>query len=115
VVERGGRPGKPAGSAPDTFAALADPTRRLLLERLAAGERTVTQLAEGFAMSQAAISQHLRLLRDAGLVEVRADGRHRHYRLRRDGFAELSAWLAELQRFWNERVVALGDYLEEHR
>jgi DNA-binding transcriptional ArsR family regulator len=115
VVERGGRPGRPAGGASDTFAALADPTRRLLLERLAASERTVTELADGFAMSQAAISQHLRSLRDAGLVEVRPDGRHRYYRLRREGLTDLRAWLDGLQRFWDERVAALDDYLKEQR
>jgi DNA-binding transcriptional ArsR family regulator len=99
---------------PDIFAALADPTRRLLLERLAGGDRTVTDLAEGFPMSQAAISQHLRLLRDAGLVEVRPDGRHRYYHLRQEAFTEVRTWLDDLQRFWKDRIAALGEYLEEH-
>jgi DNA-binding transcriptional ArsR family regulator len=100
-----GRGGRPAGGRPDTFAALADPTRRLLLERLAGGERDVTALAEGLEISQAAVSQHLRLLRDTGLVDVRADGRHRVYRLRQEGFADLREWLAGLDRFWTARVA----------
>jgi DNA-binding transcriptional ArsR family regulator len=108
VGERGGRP---PGGEPDVFAALADPTRRLLLERLAGGERTVTELAEGLAMSQAAISQHLRLLRETGLVEVRQDGRFRRYGLRPDGFAALRDWLAALDEFWRRGVAALDSYL----
>lgn len=108
-----GRVGRPAGGSVDAFAALADPTRRLLLERLAAGERTVTELAEGLAISQAAVSQHLRLLRDTGLVEVRHDGRYRRYRLDPRGFAAFRSWLAGLERFWTERVAALDSYLED--
>jgi len=109
-VNRGGRP---AGGAPDAFAALADPTRRLLLERLAGGELTVGALGDGLAISQAAVSQHLRLLRDTGLVSVRAAGRSRLYRLRPDGFADLRGWLDELDRFWATRVAALDAFLEE--
>lgn len=108
-----GRGGRPAAGAPDPFAALADPTRRLLLERLAGGELTVTALADGLAISQAAISQHLRLLRDTGLVDVRQDGRHRIYRLRPEGFAELRGWLDLIDRFWTARVTALGSYLDD--
>ncbi|HET6214733.1 MAG TPA: metalloregulator ArsR/SmtB family transcription factor [Micromonosporaceae bacterium] len=110
MVVRGG--GRPAGGVPDTFAAVADPTRRVLLERLAPGERTAGELGHGMAMSQAAISQHLRLLLDTGLVEARQDGRFRHYRLRPDGFAAFREWLTALERFWIERVTALDDYLE---
>jgi DNA-binding transcriptional ArsR family regulator len=109
-----GRVGRPSGAGqPDVFAALADPTRRLLLERLSGGELTVTALAEGLDMSQAAVSQHLRLLRDTGLVDVHADGRHRVYRLRPEGFADLRDWLAALDRFWTARVAALDAYLEK--
>jgi DNA-binding transcriptional ArsR family regulator len=113
MARRGGRPA--AETPPDIFAALADPTRRLLLERLAVGECTVTDLSEGLTMSQAAVSQHLRLLRQTGLVEVRQDGRFRRYQLRPDGFAALRDWLAALERFWNQRVAALGAYLTEQR
>jgi DNA-binding transcriptional ArsR family regulator len=97
---------------PDAFAALADSTRRLLLERLSLRECTVTELTEGLPISQAAISQHLRLLRDSGLVAVRPEGRHRHYSLRPDGLTELRSWLEELERFWTERTRALGAYLD---
>lgn len=108
-MEHGGRP---AAREPDVFAALADPTRRLLLDRLAAGECTVTELTEGLAMSQAAISQHLRLLRQTGLVDVRQEGRFRRYRLRPDGFASLRGWLAALDEFWQRRVAALDTFLD---
>jgi DNA-binding transcriptional ArsR family regulator len=113
VVDQGRRGGRPAGSgAVDPFAALADPTRRLLLERLATGEKTAGELADGLSVSQAAVSQHLRTLRDTGLVSVRADGRHRRYRLRQEAFADLREWLDGLDRFWKERVDALGHHLD---
>jgi DNA-binding transcriptional ArsR family regulator len=113
VVRRGGRPvGQPAA---DAFTALADPTRRLLLERLAAGERTVSMLTEGLTMSQAAVSQHLRLLRETGLVEARQDGRFRWYTLRPEGLTAFRDWLAAIERFWNHRLAALDAYLEANR
>jgi DNA-binding transcriptional ArsR family regulator len=103
--------GEVSGAA-DRFAALADSTRRHLLERLAGGEHTVTELMSGLEISQAAVSQHLRVLRDAGLVSARQDGRFRRYTLRPAALTELRDWLEELQRFWNQRLAALGDYLE---
>jgi DNA-binding transcriptional ArsR family regulator len=110
---RNRRAGRPqVDGQPDLFAALADVTRRHLLERLAAGERTVSELAEGLPHSQAAVSQHLKVLREAGLVEASREGRFRRYRLRPQGLTELRDWLDELDRFWRERVRALGDYLE---
>jgi DNA-binding transcriptional ArsR family regulator len=115
VNDRRATGGRPALSGePDTFAALADPTRRHLLERLAIGEQTVSELMDDLPVSQAAVSQHLKVLRGAGLVEVRQDGRFRRYRLRPEGLTELRDWLTALDRFWQERVRALGDYLEEH-
>ena len=98
---------------PDRFAALADPTRRHLLERLAAGNRAVSELTSDLDMSQAAVSQHLRVLRKAGLVTARKEGRYRYYQLRPAGLTELRDWLDELERFWQERLAALGDYLGE--
>jgi DNA-binding transcriptional ArsR family regulator len=80
-----------------TFAALADPTRRALLARLAQGEATVTELAAPFAISQPAISQHLKVLQDAGLVETRIDGQRRPRRLSAQGIDRLEAWLATLR------------------
>lgn len=75
----------------------------------------MTELTEGLTMSQAAVSQHLRLLRGTGLVEVRQDGRFRRYRLRPDGFVALRDWLTALERFWQQRVAALDAYLTEQR
>jgi DNA-binding transcriptional ArsR family regulator len=115
------QPGRPrkaavattAAGPADRFAALADATRRHLLEELAAGDRTVSELLTGLDVSQAAVSQHLRVLREAGLVTARRDGRHRRYRLRPAALTDLRDWLDELERFWRERLAALGDYLEE--
>lgn len=104
-------PGHDLWQPADRFAALADPTRRHLLERLAAGDRAVCDLTSGLDMSQAAVSQHLRVLREAGLVTAKREGRHRYYQLRPAGLSELRDWLDELERFWQERLAALGDYL----
>lgn len=110
-ASRGGRPPKEAGGA-DAFAALADPTRRLLLARLAEADLTVGELGAGLELSQPALSQHLRVLREAGLVRFAAEGRARRYRLDPAAFEELRAWLDELDRFWRARLDALGGYLE---
>jgi DNA-binding transcriptional ArsR family regulator len=111
VVKKAGRPR--LEGRPDVFAALADLTRRHLLEELAEGERSVSELMADLEISQAAVSQHLRVLRDAGLVQVRADGRRRLYLLRPEGLAELRDWLLELDRFWRSRVDALGTFLDK--
>jgi DNA-binding transcriptional ArsR family regulator len=119
MADRPGRPSKgrnlasDGGAAADRFAALADGTRRHLLEQLAGRDRDVSELVTGLDISQAAVSQHLRVLRDAGLVTARKQGRHRYYRLRPAGLTELRDWLEELERFWQGRLAALGDYLEE--
>lgn len=81
-----------------TLAALADPTRRAILARLAKGEATVTQLCAPFAISQPAISRHLRVLEDAGLIVRRVDGQRRPCRLAPDALGELDAYLAMLRR-----------------
>ncbi len=94
------------------FLAIADPTRRAILDRLRAGERGAGELAEGFAMSAAAVSQHLGILKRAGLVADRRVGRVRFYRLLPDPLAEVEAWIAEYRRFWPEKLSALGAYLE---
>ena len=121
MAERPGRPSKSqskgdngAGAAPaDRFAALADSTRRHLLEQVAVRDRAVSELLAGLDISQAAVSQHLRVLREAGLVTARQEGRHRYYQLRPAALAELRDWLDELERFWQARLAALGDYLRE--
>ncbi|MEU9830229.1 metalloregulator ArsR/SmtB family transcription factor [Streptosporangium sp. NPDC048047] len=112
MATRGGRPRKEAGEPADRFAALADPTRRHLLERLAEREHAVNELVESLELSQAAVSQHLKVLREAGLVTVRAEGRHRRYGLDPAGFEPLRDWLDELERFWRARLRTLGDYLD---
>ena len=96
----------------DVFQAIADPTRRALLHRLAAGERTAGELAQPFDVSLSAISQHLAILRDAGLVRVRSEGRQRLYVLRPTPLRKVARWIGHYERFWNERLDALGDYLD---
>ncbi len=102
----------PAATA-DQFAALADGTRRHLLEQIAVADRAVGELMAGLDISQAAVSQHLRVLREAGLVTSRKQGRHRYYRLRPAALTGLRDWLDELEQFWQDRLTALGDYLGE--
>ena len=87
--------------------ALADPTRRHIVELLAAGERTAGQLVEEFDMSAPAISQHLKVLREAGLVEVRAAGQSRIQSLNPAGFDELEAWLQRTRSMWSRSLDAL--------
>jgi DNA-binding transcriptional ArsR family regulator len=96
-----------------TFAALADPTRRAILARLAAGEASVTELAEPFAMSQPAISKHLKVLERAGLISRRRDAQRRPCRLEAERLAEATGWLADYARFWEGRFQRLDDLLDE--
>ncbi len=103
-------PRPPADSS--VFLAIADPTRRAILDRLRDGERAVSQLAAGFAMSAAAVSQHLGILKRAGLVADRRVGRVRFYRLCPEPLAEVETWIAHYRRFWPEKLAALGTYLE---
>jgi len=93
----------------DTFVALADPTRRQIIESLAAGEASFGALAEQFEMSRPAVSQHLKVLRESGIVAVRADAQRRIYRLSDDGLDDLDAWLGRVRSFWTQRL----DNLEE--
>jgi len=94
-----------------TFSALADPTRRAILARLAKGEATVTELATPFTITLPAISRHLRILEGAGLLERRKQGRVHHCRLAPHSLQEASDWLTFYQRFWDSRLDALADYL----
>jgi DNA-binding transcriptional ArsR family regulator len=98
--------------ATDVYAAIADPTRRRILDLLATAERSVTDLATPFRMSRPAVSQHLRVLREAGLVSEHRAGRQRIYQLEPAGLREVDLWLRSYQRFWQTRLAALGDYLE---
>ena len=97
----------------DPFIALADPTRRRILESLVAGERSFGELAEQFEMSRPAVSQHLRVLKDTGIVSVRAEAQRRYYRLHEGGLDEVDAWLAKVRRFWSTRLDRLADVLGE--
>ena len=95
------------------FRALADPTRRAVLECLARGEATVSELTAGVPVSQPAVSQHLATLRRAGLVLDRHEGRHVYYRVAPEGLAPLLDWVDRYQRFWHERLGRLRTVLEE--
>jgi DNA-binding transcriptional ArsR family regulator len=98
-----------------TFAALADPTRRAILARLAAGEASVTELAEPFAMSQPAISKHLKVLERAGLISSGLDAHRRPRRLEAKPLAEATEWLEGYRQFWEgsfQRLDALLDKLK---
>lgn len=96
-----------------TFAALADPTRRAILARLASGEATVTELCSPFAMSQPAISKHLKVLERAGLISVGTDAQRRPRRLVAQPLAEATAWLERYRRHWEANFQRLDALLEE--
>ncbi len=89
------------------IAALADPTRRRIVDLLSHGESSAGDLARRFAITQPAVSQHLRALREAGLVRVRQDAQRRIYSLDGRGFAEIDAWLAKYRAFWTKQLDAL--------
>src|SRR5437660_4193138 len=89
------------------FAALADPTRRAILSRLASGQASVNELAEPFAMTQPAISKHLKVLERAGLISRDRDAQRRPSRLEPKRLAEASAWLDQYRQFWRRRLLAL--------
>ena len=96
-----------------TFAALADPTRRAILARLASGEASVTELAEPFAMSQPAISKHLKVLERAGLISSGRDAQRRPRRLEATRLAEADEWLESYRQYWEENFLRLDALLEE--
>ena len=95
-----------------TFAALADPTRRAILSRLAAGEATVTQLAEPFRMSLPAVSKHLKVLERAGLVTQVREAQWRPRRLEPAPLKEVSDWVEGYRKIWEARLDRLDDYLK---
>jgi DNA-binding transcriptional ArsR family regulator len=94
------------------FAALAEPHRRQILDLLRDGERSAGNLVERLDLSQPGVSKHLKVLREAGLVTVRAEGKHRVYGLRAEPLAEVDAWLARYRAVWSERLDALERHLE---
>jgi DNA-binding transcriptional ArsR family regulator len=103
----------PADSLSSTFAALADPTRRAILARLAEGQATVTELATPFDKSLPAISKHLKVLRRAGLVEQGRDAQWRPCRLRPEPLQGAADWLERYRHTWEERYDRLDDYLRQ--
>jgi DNA-binding transcriptional ArsR family regulator len=96
-----------------TFEALSDPTRRAMLARLAAGEASVTELAEPFSMSLPAVSRHLKVLERAGLISRRRSAQWRPCRLAPGPLKEATEWLDAYRRFWDESLDNLMDYLKE--
>ena len=88
----------------DSFTALADPTRRRIVEMLGAGERPAGEISAAFTLSAPAISQHLKALRQAGLVRVAVQGQRRIYSLDPDGLAEMDDWIERVRRFWKSRL-----------
>ena len=97
----------------DAFAALSEPNRRVLLDELFAGPRTVNMLVDAAGMSQPAVSKHLRALRDAGLVRVRPEGQRRWYEVEPEPLARVSAWLEPYKRLWAARLDALEGHLDD--
>jgi DNA-binding transcriptional ArsR family regulator len=96
-----------------TFSALADPTRRAILEQLTRGDSSVTQLANPFAVSLPAISRHLRVLERAGLLWREKKGRVHRCCLAADRLKEAADWIAQYRRFWEKQLAALARYLDE--
>jgi DNA-binding transcriptional ArsR family regulator len=96
-----------------TYAAIADPTRRAILMRLTQGEARVTELAEPFAMSLNAVSKHLRVLEQAGLVQRRVQGRDHYLALQPEALRTAAAWLDTYRQFWEKRLDTLETFLQQ--
>ncbi|MDZ4755631.1 MAG: metalloregulator ArsR/SmtB family transcription factor [Phycisphaerae bacterium] len=101
----------PADQLNTTFAALADPTRRAILARLAAGERSVTELAKPFAMSLPAVTKHLKVLQRAGLVAQGRRAQWRPCRLEAKPLREVADWVEQYRQFWEQKLDRLEQYL----
>jgi DNA-binding transcriptional ArsR family regulator len=96
-----------------TFELVAEPTRRRILDLLRDDERSVGELVDALGVSQPGVSKHLRVLREAGLVSVRADAQRRMYELRPEPLAEVDAWIAPYRRLWSRRLDALERHLDD--
>ena len=96
------------------YAALAEPHRRQILDLLRGGEQPAGELVKRLDLSQPGVSKHLKVLREAGLVAVRADGKQRLYALRPDPLAEVAQWLEPYRAYWSQRLDALEQHLEEN-
>jgi DNA-binding transcriptional ArsR family regulator len=98
-----------------TFQALSEPSRQAILDLLRDGERPVGDLVDRLPLSQPAVSKHLRVLKQAGMVEVRIEGQRRLYRIRPEPLAELDAWLASYRQLWTTHLDRLEDHLDRRR
>ncbi|HWD37365.1 MAG TPA: metalloregulator ArsR/SmtB family transcription factor [Fimbriimonas sp.] len=101
-------------ATPDVFGAISAPARRELLHMLASREMPVLEIAESFDMTLSAVSQHLGVLRQAGLVRQRKDGRQRLYSLNPEPLQEVASWLSYYEPFWTDKLTGLGKFLEEN-
>jgi DNA-binding transcriptional ArsR family regulator len=99
----------------NAFEVLAEPARRRILDLVRDEERSVTELVDELAMSQPAVSKHLRVLRDEGFVAARVDGQRRMYHVTVEPLAEVEAWLEPYRRLWSERLDRLARHLEATR
>ncbi|HBK4688166.1 winged helix-turn-helix transcriptional regulator [Serratia marcescens] len=97
----------------DIFKALADPTRRTIFDKLAAGSMNASALREGLTISQSAMSQHLAVLRNAGLIREAKQGRCVNYQVDPDGLAQIAQWLAKYRAYWPARIDALQTLLKD--
>jgi DNA-binding transcriptional ArsR family regulator len=97
----------------EVFEALADPTRRRIVELLAENERSAGEVAKHFRVSRPAVSKHLRVLREAGVVNARGEAQRRIYRLEPRALGEAEGWLARHRQFWEQRLDALQQHLEK--
>ena len=102
-----------AATTADAFNAVAEPRRRRILDLLADGERPVNELVQLLGIPQPAVSKHLRVLREAGLVHVREDGRERRYSLHGRALKPIHDWVKDYERLWSERFDELDDVLED--
>jgi DNA-binding transcriptional ArsR family regulator len=102
-----------AATTADVFNAVAEPRRREILDALARGERSVTDLVEQLGVAQPVVSKHLRVLREVGLVRVRDEGRHRIYQLEPAPLREVYEWVRDYERLWTERFGLLDAVLED--
>lgn len=98
----------------DVFSAVAAPARRAILSQLAQREMPVLELAASFEMTLPAVSQHLSVLRDAGLVNVRKSGRQRIYQINAEPLRAIADWVQTYEKFWTDKLAALGEFLEEN-
>lgn len=96
----------------DVFQAIADPTRRALLSLLSEQELPVNMICSYFPMTRTAVSKHLKILEEAGLLRETKKGRETHYKLQAEGLKELKDWLSYYERFWDHKLFALKDFIE---